>query len=493
MKQHNFLGIDIGATSGRALVGKFSENSFELFEILRFPNKMIETHGRLHWNVFELYNSIIYALKLCKEQGVEIESMGIDTWGVDFAYIGADGMVLGLPRAYRDTYTHGMPESFYEEVFDKETLYTKTGIQIMEFNSIFQLFAAEKNSYSPLSAADKILFIPDLLIYMLTGKMICEYTIASTSQLLNPYTKKVEESLLQKMHFNPEILYDIVCPGYVVGQCSEVVATLAECEPVKVVAVASHDTASAVAAVPAKNKNFAYLSSGTWSLMGIEVSKPIISESTFEKNFTNEGGIDGTIRFLKNITGMWILEECRREWERLGISYTYPDIVAMVEKAEPFRGFINPDDPAFVSPKSMTTEISYYCRQTSQPMPSTHAQYIRLIFESLALRYREVLDMLKELSPHPIETLHIIGGGAQNNLLNQFTASSVNLLVVAGPYEATAIGNIMVQAKSAGVVNDLSEMRSLIYKSVNTQTFLPKDKELWDNAYEKYKSVINQL
>lgn len=472
MKKHNFLAFDIGATSGRAVVGVLDGVKFEMHEISRFPNDMLEIHGRHYWNIFSLFSSLKESLRVCAREGIAIDSIGIDTWGVDFGCIGADGSILGLPRAYRDPYTEGEPERFFGKI-SRETVYGLTGIQVMNFNSLYQLSAMTREGFSPLLAAEKILFIPDLLSYMLTGNMVCEYTDASTSQILNPATKRFEPSLLRAAGVKPTLLEPVVMPGTKVGTLTDEIAESTGVGKVPVIAVAGHDTASAVAAVPAEGNNFAYLSSGTWSLMGIETEEPIINEASFRHNFTNEGGIEGTTRFLKNITGMWLLEQCRREWEKEGVKYPYPEIVEMAQSESGFASTVNPDDARFSNPESMTSAIASFCTQTGQRPPESHAQYVRCIFSSLARRYGQVLDTLREMAPFPIEKLHVIGGGSKNSLLNRMTADVVGIPVVAGPSEATAIGNCMVQAKAAGIVSDRKEMRRLIARCVPTETFIP--------------------
>ncbi|MCD7914323.1 MAG: rhamnulokinase [Tannerellaceae bacterium] len=473
MKKHHFLAFDIGATSGRAVLGTLNNNHFEMQEIHRFPNGIMELHGKYYWNIFGLYKALKYSLTLCARKGLSLDLIGIDTWRVDFGYIGKDGSLLGLPRAYRDPYTEGAPEEFFRLV-PREQVYQLTGIQIMNFNTLFQLFHAKQKSFSPLEGAEEILFIPDLLSYLLTGERICEYTDASTSQLLNPVTKQFESSLLEAAGIPASILRHPVLPGTVIGKLTDALAVETGVGKVKVVAVAGHDTASAVVAVPAMNLNFAYLSSGTWSLMGIETEQPILTQESFEKNFTNEGGIEGTTRFLKNITGMWLLEQCRKEWERSGRNYSYPEIVTMAEEAAAFSLLINPDESCFANPSSMVDAIQQACRTSNQPEPVTDAELIRCIFFSLANRYKEVLEQLANMAPHPVEKLHVIGGGSKNALLNQFTANAIGILVVAGPSEATAIGNCLVQAKMAGLVTDRWEMRRLVASSFPLEIFTPE-------------------
>jgi rhamnulokinase len=434
---------------------------------------MLELHGKYYWDIFGLYKSLIEGLKECTRQGIQLTSIGIDTWGVDFGYIGKDGTILGLPRAYRDPYTNGAPEEYFK-IIPKEIVYQNTGIQIMNFNSLYQLYRAKEEDFSPLKQADKILFMPDLLSYMLTGKQVCEYTDASTSQLINPITRRLEPSLLQIIGLSSSLLHPLTDSGTVVGMLSDVVAEETGAGKIPVVAVAGHDTASAILAVPAENRNFAYLSSGTWSLMGVETENPILTDISYEKNFTNEGGVERTIRFLKNITGMWLLEQCRKEWEREGRTYTYAAIMEMAQQAEYFKSFVNPDDPRLAYPTSMTGTITQICEENGMTPPSSDAEFVRCIFESLVHRYVEVLGMLAEIVTFPIEKLHIIGGGSQNELINQMTANALGIPVIAGPSEATAIGNCLMQAKAAGLVKDRWEIRRIIAKAFNVKTFEPK-------------------
>lgn len=471
MKEYDFLAFDIGATSGRAALGTLKGSGFEMREIHRFPNPMVELHGRFYWDIYYLYNALIESLTICARQGVRPCSIGIDTWGVDFGYVAVDGTLTGLPRAYRDPYTDGAPEEFFKRI-PKEEVYRRTGIQVMPFNSLFQLFRAGQESFVPREMAERILFVPDLLTYMLTERMVCEYTIASTSQLLNPETRKFDYGLLESVGVSPALMCPVVMPGTVVGRLSEPIARQTGVGEIPVIAVAGHDTASAVAAVPATSPDFAYLSSGTWSLMGIEVERPIINEASFKHNFTNEGGIEGTTRFLKNITGMWILERCRERWRRNGSAYSYDDMVRMAESSG-FPSLINPDDPRFANPEDMPREIAAYCEETGQPVPASDADYVRCVFYSLANRYKEVLEMLKSMSPRPIERLHVIGGGSRNDLLNQLTADAIGIPVLAGPSEATAIGNCLIQAKAAGLLSDRWEMRARIASAFPPKEFIP--------------------
>ncbi|HLP04710.1 MAG TPA: rhamnulokinase family protein [Paludibacter sp.] len=491
MKSNSFLAFDLGATSGRTILGTIQNDRIQIKELTRFPNQILQIGEHFHWNIYQLFEHLKAGLSAAKKENIEITSIGIDTWGVDFALLAADGSLLGIPFAYRDPHTTGVPEEYFN-LISRDEVYGFTGIQVMDFNSLYQLFALKKSGNSLMEAAREILFMPDALSYLLTGKKAVEYTIASTSQLLNPRTKQFEKILFEKAGISASLLGKIVMPGEVIGTLRDDLADECELGKVNVVAVAGHDTASAVAAVPAENENFAYLSSGTWSLMGIEVKDPIINEKTSALNFTNEGGVEGTTRFMKNITGMWLLEQCLKEWKKEGISYEYEKLVQMAGTVPAFRSMVDTDDPSFANPVSMTKTIKEYCSNTGQEVPESHAEFVRCIFESLALKYRLVISILNDFAPFEIEKLHVIGGGSKNPLLNQWTANAINLPVLAGPSEATALGNIMIQARAAGLVGSLSEMRSMIRESVHIDEYRPQDKTAWENAFEKFTKVINK-
>ena len=469
-----FFAVDLGATSGRTILGTFTSNGLEMEEVNRFPNHLIEAGGHFYWDIYELYRHIIEGLRIAARKGVEITSIGIDTWGVDFVCVGKDGGFLRQPYSYRDPHTVGAPEAFFTRI-PRSHVYGWTGIQVMNFNSLFQLDTLRRNHDSALAAADKLLFMPDALSYMLTGQMVTEYTIASTAQLVNANTCRLEDALLQEIGLTQAHFGRFVYPGEKIGGLTEEVQRITGLGAVPVIAVAGHDTASAVAAVPAMDRNFAYLSSGTWSLMGVETDAPVITAETESLNFTNEGGVEGTIRLLKNICGMWLLERCRTEWGEI----PYSELIVEAGTCEPFRSLINPDDALFANPANMEQAIKTYCSDYRQPIPMTHGQIVRCIFESLALRYRQVLDSLRNLSPRPVEALHVIGGGSRNELLNQWTANAVGIPVIAGPSEATAIGNVMVQALAAGAARDIASMRQLINRSIPLKTFYPQDMEDW--------------
>ena len=485
MKQRNYFAIDLGATSGRTILGTIANDRIVLEEITRFPNNLIQTGNHFYWDIYALYFEIVKGLKEVARRGVSITSIGIDTWGVDLVCVGRDGTLLRNPLSYRDPHTFEAMADYLANVKSQRELYDITGIQLLNFNTLFQLHAMRRNGDSAFENAEHLLFVPDALSWMLTGRMVCEYTIASTGELLNASTGDLDEELLHSVGVERSMFGPMVQPGDLIGTLTEELQEMTGLGAIPVYAVAGHDTASAVAAVPAKNERFAYLSSGTWSLMGIETRSPIISDRSYECNFTNEGGIEGTTRFLKNICGMWMLECCRREWGD-SVPQDYATLFAEAMKVAPFRSMVNPDDKLFANPPSMEQAIKDCCRQTGQPVPDGYAEIIRCIFDSLALRYRQVFEWLSEMADFQIDTLHIIGGGSRNDYLNQFTSNATGLHVLAGPQEGTALGNIMVQAKACGDVADLWDMRRIIANSLSLVSYQPTDKESWAQAYERF-------
>ncbi len=483
----NILAIDLGATSGRAILAACSETKIEsMREVLRFPNQILQVSGKYYWNIWSIYEHVINALKTLASEGAEIDSIGVDTWGVDFVCVGEDGNFLELPRSYRDPYTDGIPEELFR-IIPKDEVYKKTGTQILNINSLYQLYAQKKEGSSALKNAKKILFLPDAVSYLLTGKMVCESTILSTAQLRNLNTGKIDEELLAAAGISLSLFPEMVEPGTVVGTLTPEIQKQTGLGAIPVVAVAGHDTASAVAAIPAADEHFAYLSCGTWSLFGIETRKAIISDKSREYNCTNEGGVEGTTRFLKNICGMWLLECCRKQWGK-----SAPEIGQLCKdamEAPAFQSLINPDDPSFANPESMVDAIQEYCRRSGQHVPEGYREISRCIFESLALRYRQVLGYMVELAPFRIDRLHVIGGGCRNAYLMQMTADSIGLPVLAGPVEGTAFGNIMLQAKAAGLVGDRFEMRKIIAGTIEMKEYQPHDSAPWDDAYDKFLKV----
>ena len=469
MNTSNYFAVDLGATSGRTIISVFDGHKIKMRELTRFSNPMIPVGGHLYWDLPGLYNEVLLGLKKAADEGIAVDSIGIDTWGCDFAFFGKDGQLLGLPHCYRDRHTEEAQEKFFEKMPAAE-VYSRTGIQFMDFNSLFQLDTLMRNGSSALECADKILFIPDALIYMLTGKAICEYTVASTSQMLNPETGDLDLRILEVLGLSREKFGDITRPGTVVGCLTDQVREATGLGAVPVVAVAGHDTASAVAAVPALDREYAYLSCGTWSLLGIESDKAIITEDSFRENFTNEGGIEGTTRFLKNICGLWLFEQSRKEFR--DVPESVGELVALCETSS-YDGLIDPDDPSFTAPASMTSAIREYCLSHGQEAPQTPADFCRCIFRSLAKRYREVVDILQGMCGFPINRLHVIGGGSQNRYLMQYAADALGMPVICGPVEGTALGNVLMQLKAAGKVADLRQMREVAAASVDLVKYLP--------------------
>ena len=481
----HYFAVDLGATSGRTILATYAEDKILMKEISRFANPMIPFGGHLYWDIAGLYNEVLKGLKIVADQNIEIDSIGIDTWGCDFAFFGSDGQLLGMPHCYRDQHTVGAQEKFFEKMPAAE-VYKRTGIQFMDFNSLFQLDTLKRNYSQALEHADKILFIPDALIYMLTGKAICEYTVASTSQMLNPFTGDLDADILAALGVDRDKFGIMTQPGSVVGTLTAQVQEATGLGAIPVVAVAGHDTGSAVAAVPAADKEYAYLSCGTWSLLGIESSEAIISDDSFRENFTNEGGIEGTTRFLKNICGLWLFEQSRKEFKEVPASVG--ELVALCESST-FDGLINPDAPCFAAPASMTTAIREYCEATGQVEPQTPADFCRCIFRSLALRYRQVVEILQSMCDFPIRKLHVIGGGSQNRYLMQYAANALNMPVICGPVEGTALGNILMQIKASDSELTLERMRQITASSVELVTYYPIDADAWNKEYQKFITI----
>lgn len=482
-----FLAFDLGAASGRAILGQLESDRLHTREIHRFTNAMIEVQGHLHWDFFHLLEEVKKGLAIAAQQG-QVTSFAIDTWGVDFGLLDKEGNVLGLPFAYRDTRTQGAMNEFFR-LIPKEKVYELTGVQFLAFNSLFQLFALKRDEPILLEQAKDLLFMPDLFYYLLTGEKQTEFTYATTSQLYNPRKKGWESALFEAMGVSPSLMQRIVQPGASVGYLNTKVIPRLAGSHIPAVAVATHDTASAVASVPARGEDWAFISSGTWSLMGIEVSEPIIGDLAFRLNFTNEGGAEGKFRFLKNITGLWLLQQCQDIWGQ-NKKISIARLITLAEKTSPFPFFIDPDWQGFLNPARMPEAIQHYCRRTEQDIPRTHAEFARGIFESLALKYRVVLDEIRRISPRPIRKIHVIGGGSKNRLLCQFTANATGLPVVAGPSEATSAGNIMIQAKSQGCMPSFDRMREVICDSFETEVYEPIQINEWENAYERYGKII---
>lgn len=481
----SFLAIDLGAESGRAVLGRIRSSRLESEEIHRFPNEPLHLGGHMFWNIYDILDHIRLALAACREKlGRAPSSLGVDTWGVDFGLLARDGTVLGLPFCYRDERNEGAMEEYFKLVPPK-VLYEATGIQFMPFNSLFQLYAMVRDRSPLLDAASTLLFMPDLCNYLLTGKTSCEFTIASTSQMLDPRTREWQKGLFQAMGLSKQLSPGIIDPGTILGPLAPESAS-AVGWPVPVVAVAGHDTASAVAAVPATGRDWAYISSGTWSLVGIEAERPIITEEARLGNFTNEGGVAGTTRFLKNVTGLWLLQGCRRSWSGQH-RFSYGELAAAAAEVRPFQCLIDPDHPLFLNPPDMVEAIKSFCRLTGQKPPDRPAGFARSIFESLALKYRIVLDDLQRTSGRVITSVHIIGGGSKNGLLNSFTAEATGIPVLAGPAEATSLGNIAIQAMALGAVKDIAEARALVRASFRPERSEPSGDAAWEKALARFK------
>jgi rhamnulokinase len=489
MAKSNFLAFDIGASSGRAILGTLQNNKIELVEIHRFKNQMCKINGSYFWNIYSLFDELKIGLKKCiSEYKTHPESIGIDTWGVDYSLVTSEGHLVGLPFAYRDHRTDKSMQEFFE-ILPKEETYLLSGIQFMQFNTLFQLFASLQQKYKGLEIAESILFTPDTLNYLFTGVRKNEYTIASTSQLLKPGKAEWEAKLFDSAGISMDLTEEIVQPGTVLGNLLPDVMEETGCNPIPCIAVAGHDTASAIVSVPVRGKNWAYLSSGTWSLLGIESPVPLVSEKTLEMNFTNEGGVEGTTRFLKNIMGMWLIQECKRVWDEEG-EMDWQQIVDLSILAEPFKSLINPDDSTFLNPGNMPKAIQDFCAKTHQPVPGTKGDIARCIYDSLVLKYKYTIKQIESVTGKPIEKLHIIGGGAHNVIMNQLTADATGIPVFAGPTEATAIGNIMIQAKAMGKVSSLAKIREIVGNSFEVTEYVPSPKLDWDAAYAKFETIL---
>lgn len=481
-----YLAVDLGAGSGRVLAGEYDGTRIELHELNRFDNTPVELPSGWHWNITALFQNILNGLtKAAEIYGDSAVSIGIDTWGVDYGLFDKEGRLLGLPYQYRDSRTDGMMEATFAKV-PKEEIYDSTGIQFMFFNSIFQLVSELELKNPALDQAEDLLFLPDLLGYWLTGKKTQERSIASTSQLYNPKTQDWDYALIDRLGLPKQLFKTISNPGTPLGELRESVVQKTGLEGTKVITVAGHDTASAVAAVPSQSPTPAFLSSGTWSLMGLELPAPVINQESFDDAFTNEIGVGGKVRFLKNICGLWLIQESKRDWLLNGEDVPYGKMASLASEAEPFRSLINPDDPRFVEAGGMPAKIQEYCNETGQPIPETKGQIIRCIYESLALRYASVWQRLIKYTEHKPKTLHIVGGGCQDKLLNQFAANAIGVRVAACPVEATGLGNILAQMLADGEIENLSEGREIVLRSALVETFEPTDSVPWAEAKAKF-------
>lgn len=482
------LAFDFGASSGRAIIGCFDGEKITLEEVHRFSNDPVSVGDTVYWDVLRLFYEIKQGIVKAKIAG-GFDSIGIDTWGVDFGLIDSEGKLMENPVHYRDARTVGLVDEAFKTM-PKEKLYGITGIQFMELNTLFQLISLKKYRPWMLERADKMLFMPDLFGYMLTGKMCAEYSIASTSQLIDLDKRTWSKDILDAFGIKESIFAPLVQPGTVLGELSKEICEECGVDPVPVISVCGHDTQSAITSVPCENGDFAFLSSGTWSLFGTELDKPIVNETSMNINITNEGGFDGSTGFLKNIIGLWLIQESRRQWKREGKEYSYADLEKLALAAEPFKCFIDPDAPEFVPHGNIPERVREFCRKTGQYVPETVGEIMRCIYESLAMKYRLTFEKLRECTERDYPVIHVIGGGTKDGLLCQMTASSCDRTVKAGPIEATVMGNVAVQLMSDGSVENIGQARKIVADSSELKTFEPKDTDKWAKAYEDFLKVI---
>ena len=486
MAELKMLAIDLGASSGRGIVGSFDGEKLTLRENHRFSNDPMYVNGRFTWDILRIYFEIKNSITKTIIDGDDIASMGIDTWGVDYGMVDKNGRLMANPIHYRDTRTENVTD-YVKGFVSPEEIYNVTGIQAIDFNTLNQLAVEKRDNAEGFDRADKILFIPDLLNYFLTGKMATEYTIASTGMILDANSRKISAELISKLGIPESKFAPMVEPGTNLGALLPSITEEVGKNRIQVYTTASHDTASAVIAVPAKGKDFIYISSGTWSLMGAELDAPLINDATRAANFTNEGGAQGTIRFLKNIMGLWIIQESRRQWKREGKDYSFAQMEAWAKECTPFRSLINVDYKTFNTPGNMPEKIRDYCRMTGQPVPESVGEVVRCIYESLALKYRYTVDSIVKLQGKPANMINVVGGGTKDKFLSQMTADACGIPVCAGPEEATAIGNLVMQAIAQGEIKDLAEAREVVANSFEMKHYQPcTEREAWDEAYERF-------
>lgn len=482
------LAFDFGASSGRAIIGCFDGGKITLEEVHRFSNDPVSVGGTVYWDVLRLFYEIKQGIIKAKIAG-GFDSIGIDTWGVDFGLIDSEGKLMENPVHYRDARTVGLVDEAFKTM-PKEKLYGITGIQFMELNTLFQLISLKKYRPWMLERADKMLFMPDLFGYMLTGKMCAEYSIASTSQLIDLDKRTWSKEILDAFGIKESIFAPLVQPGTVLGELSNEICEECGVDPVPVISVCGHDTQSAISSVPCEDGDFSFLSSGTWSLFGTELDKPIVNETSMNINITNEGGFDGSTGFLKNIIGLWLIQESRRQWKREGKEYSYADLEKLALAAEPFKCFIDPDAPEFVPHGNIPERVRDFCCKTGQYVPETVGEIMRCIYESLAMKYRLTFEKLRECTERDYPVIHVIGGGTKDGLLCQMTANSCDRTVKAGPIEATVMGNVAVQLMSDGSVENIGQARKIVADSSELKTFEPKDTDKWAKAYEDFLKVV---
>jgi len=484
------LAFDMGASSGRALIGQLKSATdgglkLEVTEIHRFPNHAIQVGDHLHWDILRLIYEMKKAIRLAFHTGYTPSTFGIDTWGVDFGLLDANGELLGNPYHYRDSHTEGLIEEV-SGIIGQEALFEQSGLQFMPFNTLYQLYAMKKAGSPKLDIAQTLLLTPDLLTYLLTGVKSCEFTMATTTQLFHPSKQAWNTELMDHLGIPSRLFLEPVHPGQIIGPLTPSVTDELGVPAIKAVAVGTHDTESAIAAVPAGEEPFAYLVCGTWSLLGTEMAQPQLSQETLELQFSNEGGVGGTYQLLKNIMGLWLLQESKREWDEQGKELSFSELVQLAKQATPFRSFIHPDDPRFFSPSGMVDKIRSFCAETNQPIPQSEGEITRCILESLALRYRQALEQAERLTDTNYGGLHMVGGGIQNRLLCQFTADALGKPLWAGPIEASAIGNMLMQLVALGECKDLREARKLVAASFPIEVYDPQADARWSVAYETF-------
>jgi len=488
-----YLAIDLGAESGRGMLGTFDGERLELEEVHRFPNQPVRLLETLYWDFPRIFQEVKTAVaRGAARTGGELTALGVDSWGVDYGLLSPPGTLLENPIHYRDSRTDGIMEEVFRKI-SRRDIFQETGIQFLQLNTIFQLFAHKRADPGALAGSRRFLPIADLVNYFLTGRAVSEYTLATTTQLYDVQNGRWSRRIMEALDYPESLFPEVVSPGTVVGSLREDIA--GECglqRPSPVVAPACLDTGAAVAAVPAEASTaWGYVSSGTWSLMGIELDRPQVTGEALSGNFTNEGGVSGTIRFLRNIMGLWLVQESRRQWAREGRDLDYSALTGLAEKATPLKSLVAPDDPSFFSPGDMPASIREFCRRTSQPVPESEGAVVRCALESLALAYRLTAEKIESITGKSIERLHVVGGGSQNRLLNRFTASALGLPVVAGPVEATATGNALMQAMALRDIPDLAALRKVVRSSLDTETFSPRDgdRDAWGEAYERFKKI----
>jgi rhamnulokinase len=493
MAERVYLAVDLGAESGRVIAGLFDGRHVRLDEVHRFSNGAVPVAGTRRWDVLRLWSDILEGLaKAGQRYGREVSSIGVDTWGVDYVLLSKKDEILGQPYNYRDPRTQGVMKHAFTRVPQRE-IFAQTGLQFMEINTLYQLVSMQLKDPELLGLADRFLMMPDFFHWLLCGSKVVEFTNATTTQCLHATDRDWAFDLLRKFQLPTHIFPQVVSPGTRLGDLREEVAQRTGLPRISVVAPATHDTGAAVAAVPTERTgrpNWAYISSGTWSLIGVEVAQAVLSEKALALNVTNEGGIDGTYRLLKNVMGLWLVQECRRSFERRGKALDYAALTHLAAQAEPFRSIVDPNDSSFLSPEDMATALQDYCRSHGQPVPDTEGRLIRCALESLALKYRNVLEGIESLTREKVEVLHVVGGGSKNELLNQFTSDACGIPVITGPTEATALGNVLLQARAQGDIGSLADLRAIVRESSELRTYQPMNGDAWKRAYSKFCEMV---